>query len=114
VREKMFRLILGAYGHTALTAENGEEGLQIFEKEKSPIVLTDVKMPGLDGFEVLKRLKKVNPLTEVIIITGHADMDLAVKALDFDATDFINKPIHKEALDAALRRAEQRLKRKTQ
>jgi CheY-like chemotaxis protein len=49
VREKMFRLILGAYGHTVLTAENGEEGLQIFEKEKSPIVLTDVKMLGLGG-----------------------------------------------------------------
>jgi len=106
----MFRLFLGAYGYTVLTAENGKEGLELFMKEKPPIVLTDIKMPGMDGFEVLKRIKAVDPTTEVIVITGHGDMDLAIKALDFNATDFIKKPIQKVALDAALRRAEERLK----
>ncbi len=106
----MFRLFLGAYGYTVLTAENGKEGLELFMKEKPPIVLTDIKMPGMDGFEVLKRIKTADASAEVIVITGHGDMDLAIKALDFDATDFIKKPIQKAALDAALRRAEERLK----
>jgi anti-anti-sigma factor len=106
----MFRLFLGAYGYMVLTAENGKEGLELFMKEKPPIVLTDIKMPGMDGFEVLKRIKTADASAEVIVITGHGDMDLAIKALDFGATDFIKKPIQKAALDAALIRAEERLK----
>lgn len=106
----MFRLFLSAYGYTVMTAENGTEGLQLFEKEKPPIVITDIKMPGVDGIELLRRIKEIDEMTEVIMITGHGDMDLAVKALDLDATDFINKPIEKPALDSALKRAEYRLK----
>lgn len=75
----MFRLFLGAYGYTVLTAENGKEGLELFMKEKPPIVLTDIKMPGMDGFEVLKRIKAADATVEVIMITGHGDMDLAIK-----------------------------------
>lgn len=106
----MFRLFLGAYGYTVLTAENGDEGIKVFEKEKPSIVLTDIKMPGMDGLEVLQRIKQIDPLTEVIVITGHGDMDLTLKALDLNASDFINKPIQKQALDNALRRAEERIK----
>ena len=106
----MFRLLLGACGYTVLTAENASSGLDIFKREKPPIVLTDVKMPGMDGLEVLERIKGIDPETEVIVITGHGDMDLAVKALNLNATDFINKPIQKSDLDSALRRAEERLK----
>jgi anti-anti-sigma factor len=107
----MFELFLEAYGYEVLTAENASEGLMIFEKERPPIVLTDIKMPGMDGLEVLKKIKEIDSGTEVIVITGHGDMDLAVKALSLHATDFINKPINKGALDDALRRAEQRLER---
>ncbi|MGE0082786.1 MAG: response regulator [Desulfococcaceae bacterium] len=106
----MFRLFLRAYGYEVLLAENGRAGLDIAEKQSPSIVFTDIKMPGMDGLEVLKRLKQLNPLTEVIVMTGHGDMDLAVKALNLNATDFINKPIHRSALDAALARAEERLK----
>jgi anti-anti-sigma factor len=106
---RIFRLFLSAYGYTVLTAENGKLGLEVFNAERPPIVLTDIKMPGMDGLEVLKRIKEIDPSTEVIVITGHGDMDLAIQALDLYATDFINKPIQKEALDAALRRAEKRL-----
>ncbi|GAB6059180.1 STAS domain-containing protein [Desulfonatronum parangueonense] len=105
----MFRLFLNAYGFTVFTAENGEEGLEVFQKEEPAIVITDIKMPGMDGLEVLKRIKELNPLAEVIIITGHGDLDLAIRALNMNATDFINKPIQKSALDQALRRAEERL-----
>ncbi len=106
----MFRLFLGAYGYSALTAENGPEALEIFKREKPPIVFTDIKMPGMDGLAVLKAIKEIDPLTQVVVITGHGDMELAVKALDLDATDFINKPVQRAALDAALKRAEERFK----
>ena len=105
----MFELFLGTYGYTVLTAENGEQGLDIFQRERPPIVLMDIKMPGMDGLEVLRRIKELSPLTEVIVITGHGDIDIAVKALNLNATDFINKPIEDNALDAALSRAKERL-----
>jgi anti-anti-sigma factor len=105
----MFRLFLAAYGFDVLTAENGEDGLEIFERERPPIVLTDIKMPGMDGLEVLEQIKRLDPRAEVIIITGHGDMEIAIQALNLNATDFINKPIQKDALDAALRRAGERL-----
>ena len=106
---KMFRLFLEAYGYTVFTATKGEEGLALFERENPSIVLTDIKMPEMDGIEVLRRIKAMSPLTEVIVITGHGDMDLAVEALNLDATDFINKPIQRRALKQALKRAETRL-----
>lgn len=105
----MFRLFLGAYGYQVFTAENGSEGIELFKKERPPIVLTDIKMPGMDGLTVLKQIKKIDPKTEVIVITGHGDMELAKQALDSEAVDFINKPIKKEALDQALNKARQRL-----
>ena len=105
----MFRLFLGAYGYTVLTAENGDTGLRLVHEHRPDIVFTDLKMPGTDGFEVLKQIKSAFPRTEVIVITGHGDMDHAIRALNLDATDFINKPIGRGALDTALRRAEFRL-----
>lgn len=105
----MFKLFLGAYGYDVLTAESGEEGLEVFSEKEPAIVLTDIKMPGMDGLQVLRRIKEINPLTEVIVITGHGDMDIAIQALNLNATDFINKPIQKNDLDAALKRANERL-----
>lgn len=106
---KMFVLILNAMGHEVLTAESGEQGLDVLRAEHPPLVLTDIKMPGMDGIEVLRKIKEENQATEVIVITGHGDMDLAIKALNLDATDFINKPIRREALQGALARAEERM-----
>jgi len=107
---KMFRLFLIAYGYEVLIAEDGQTGLEIFKKESPDIVFTDIKMPGMDGIEVLRKIKETDPLTEVIVVTGHGDMDLAIQALNLGATDFINKPIAKIALDSALGRADERIK----
>lgn len=106
---EMLSLFLGAYGYTALTAENGEQGIEVFKEQRPEIVMTDIKMPGMDGIEVLKRIKAIAPATEVIVVTGHGDMELAIQALNLSATDFINKPVQKDSLEAALRRAEERL-----
>lgn len=105
----MIRLLLGVYGYTVFTAENGEEGIAVFRKERPLIVLTDVRMPGVDGIAVLKEIKKIDPKVEVIVTTGHDDMDLTRQAMDLDATDFVQKPIQTEALEAALKKAEERL-----
>lgn len=107
---KMFRLILDVYGFEILTAECGEKGLEIFDREKPEIVLTDIKMPGMDGIEVLKEIKRRIPSTEVIVITGHGDMDLAIQALNLDAADFINKPIKREKLENGIERARERIR----
>ncbi|MDI3492757.1 MAG: hypothetical protein PWQ64_1169 [Desulfomicrobiaceae bacterium] len=106
---KMFSLFLEVYGFAILTAESGEEGLEVFERERPEIVLTDIKMPGMDGIEVLREIKRRSPTTEVIVITGHGDMDLAIQALNLDAADFINKPIQRQSLEQALSRARERL-----
>ena len=111
--EEPIRKIMGLYlrskGYEVFTAANGQKGMELFQRESPPIVLTDIKMPGMDGIEVLKRIKQTSPETEVIIITGHGDMDLAIQSLQLDASDFITKPVGNEALTVALKRAEERL-----
>lgn len=107
---KMFKLFLDVYGFEILTAESGEEGLEVFDRTTPDIVLTDIKMPGMDGIAVLQEIKRRSPSTEVIVITGHGDMDLAIQALNLDAADFINKPIQRQALEQGLSRARERLK----
>ena len=96
-------------GYEVIIAEDGERGIELFQRERPPIVLTDIKMPGVDGIEVLSRIKEINPEAEVIVITGHGDMDMAVRSLQLDASDFITKPIMDEALSVALSRARERL-----
>jgi len=109
----MFQLFLGFYGYTVLLAESGATGLEIFRKERPPIVFLDIKMPGMDGFEVLKQIKDICPDTEIILITGHGDKKLAEQAKRLQVSDFINKPFEKGSLDKALERLAQRRKDKT-
>lgn len=105
----MFSMFMSVYGHEVMTADNGEEGVDIFKKERPEIVMTDIKMPGMDGIEVLRRIKAINKDAEVIVITGHGDIDLAIKALNLDATDFLNKPVKREAVEKALKFAGERI-----
>ena len=105
----VLQLPLEDLGYKVLTAENAETALAIFRKEKPAMVLTDIKMPGMDGIELLQEIKKDSPETEVIMITGHGDMSLAIKSLKYEATDFIIKPINVNSLEIALGRAEERI-----
>jgi len=104
----MFKLFLTAYGYEVYVAEDGEKGLALFDEISPEIVFTDIKMPGIDGLEVLRRIRKTGKPAEVIIITGHGDMEKVVEALDLNASDFINKPVGRQALNSALARAEKR------
>ena len=105
----LLKMSLESDGYTVFVAEDGSKGLEIFARENPPVVLTDIKMPGMDGIEVLRRVKEQSPDTEVIVITGHGEMNLAVQALQLEASDFINKPISDEGLAVALRRAEEKI-----
>lgn len=105
---QMLSLFLEACGHTVLTAENESQGMETFQRERPPIVLTDIKMPGKDGLSALRQIKSLSPETEVIVITGHGDKDLARKALELDASAFFNKPLDTDALDRAIKDIEQR------
>ncbi len=100
---------LSDLGYEVHTAGSGEEALRVFEKITPAIVLTDIRMPGMDGIELLRRIKEKHRDTEVILITGHGDMDLAIKSLKLEATDFITKPINDELLEFALKRARERI-----
>lgn len=115
--EKGIRRVLGIAladrGYKVFTAAGAEEALDIFRETEPPIVLTDIKMPGMDGIELLQKIKQEIPDTEVIMITGHGDMDLAIQSLKYEATDFITKPIKDEALDIALKRAAEKIYLKT-
>ncbi len=106
---KVLGIALSDAGYTVFTAENGTEALDIFRKERPPIVLTDIKMPGIDGIELLQKIKHENPDTEVIMITGHGDMDLAIKSLKYQAVDFVTKPINDDVLEIALNRANEKI-----
>ena len=111
--EEDIRDVLGValsdLGYQVLTAANGTTAWETFLSERPPIVLTDIKMPVMDGIELLQCIKRENPEAEVIMITGHGDMELAIKSLKHRATDFITKPINVDALEIALKRVEEKI-----
>ena len=85
--------ILSDEGYAVETAENGEEGLQAADKEKYDVIFCDIKMPGMDGIEVLGKLVEAGIETPVVMISGHGDIDTAVECIKKGAFDFIQKPL---------------------
>ena len=85
--------ILSDEGYVVETAENGEEGLQAADKEKYDVIFCDIKMPGMDGIEVLGKLVEAGIEPPVVMISGHGDIDTAVECIKKGAFDFIQKPL---------------------
>jgi DNA-binding NtrC family response regulator len=79
-------------------AESGEKALQILEHSSTDVVLLDVKMPGIDGIETLRRIRSMKPLTEVVLLTGHASVDSGIEGMKLGAFDYLMKPIELEPL----------------
>jgi DNA-binding NtrC family response regulator len=73
---------------------SGEEALAYLEQNSVDVVVLDVKMPGMDGVQVLREIKKRNPLVEVIMLTGHASMEVAIEGMELGAFDYLMKPIN--------------------
>jgi signal transduction histidine kinase len=105
----VLNLTLSDMGYKVFEAEDGDEALRVFRDARPPIVLTDIKMPNMDGIELLQKIKREDPEAEVVMITGHGDMDLAIKSLKYEATDFITKPINVHVLEIALQRVRDKI-----
>ncbi len=97
--------VLEDEGFKVTVARSGEEAVQIFEKEGPDVILLDIWMPGMDGIEVLKRLKWIAPDSQVIMISGHATISTAMTAVKLGAFDFIEKPLSLDVLLLTVRRA---------
>ncbi len=87
-----------------------QEALEIFQKIQPDIVLLDLKMPGMDGMEVLERLKKIDPTIIVIVITGYATVETAIQAMKQGAYDFIPKPFEPDQLRLVINRAAEKIR----
>jgi len=89
-------------GYELKMAKNGNEGLKMLEEEAFDLVLADLKMPHMDGIEVLGAIKEKWPKTDVVIITGYQTVETAVKAIKLGAFDYIEKPFTPDSLIAAV------------
>lgn len=96
---------LSPEGYEVRLAKNGVEGLKLANEDRFDLVLTDLKMPDMDGIEVLRIIKEKWPETAVIIVTGYQTVDTAVKAIKLGAYDYIEKPFTPDALISAVAEA---------
>jgi two-component system cell cycle response regulator len=85
-------------GYDVITTATGEEGVEKVEEERPEVVLMDISLPGINGTEALQRIRKINPLQCVIMLTAFATVDNAIQALKEGASDFIKKPFENEHL----------------
>jgi DNA-binding NtrC family response regulator len=91
---------------TVLTAHSGQEALQVLDQKKSiDVVVLDVKMPGMDGIETLREIKKGYPLVEVVMLTGHATVESAIEGMKLGAFDYLMKPCDIDQLLAKVQEA---------
>jgi two-component system nitrogen regulation response regulator NtrX len=97
--------LLSDEGFGVITAATGYEALKIIDVESPDLVLLDIWMPGIDGIETLKEIKKVNPHIQVIIISGHGSVETAVKATKLGAFDLIEKPLSIDKIIVAINNA---------
>ncbi len=97
--------ILGKEGHAVEFALSGGEALELLDKKPFDLVLTDLKMPAMDGIELLGRIKKRSPNVPVIVITGYATVETAVDAMRKGAYDYVSKPFTPETLRIVVRKA---------
>ena len=95
---------LGKRGFTVTTAPGGEEALALLDGDASfDAVVLDVKMPGMDGIEVLRRIKAKRPKVPVLLLTGHASVESAMTGVETGAVDYVLKPVPLNDLIARLR-----------
>ena len=116
------RMILEYQGYGVMTAATGDEGAALVEREAPDLVFLDIKMPGMDGLEVLQRLTHLTDVTPIVVMSGHGTISTAVEATRLGAFDFVEKPLESErvlvlvrnAVDSRRLRTENRTLRKDQ
>ena len=98
-------MILEYDGYEVMQAATGDEGVKLVERESPDLVFLDIKMPGMDGLEVLQKLAHMVETTPIVVISGHADTATAVKATKLGAFDFIEKPLTQDRVLVTVRNA---------
>lgn len=106
---KQLAKVIQKEGFEVFTVENGQAGMEIFEKEFPEIVITDLKMPALTGLEVMHRVKRLSPHVQVILVTAYGDTEIAITALREGALDYLKKPLDLAELTLALGRAREKI-----
>ncbi|WP_286817145.1 sigma-54-dependent transcriptional regulator [Desulfobacter sp. UBA2225] len=120
---EMFSLRLTRQGEKVSIAYSGQEALDLLKKTAIDVVILDIRMPGMDGIETLKKIKAAHPLVEVIMLTGHGSTETAVEGLKEGAFDYLMKPAdfediskklanawkHKDEQEERIRKAEAKL-----
>ena len=102
---KSLRMILEYDGYDVTEAATGEEGVKLIEREAPDLVFLDIKMPGMDGLEVLQKVRHLIEAMPVVVISGHGDINTAVEATKLGAFDFIGKPPERERILVTVRNA---------
>ena len=104
VRESMIRMLRSA-GYTVLAAASGEEGFELAQGDDFDVVLSDMRLPGLSGLDVLRKLREVGADACFIIMTGFGTVDTAVEAMKFGAFDYVQKPFELEEMEVKVEKA---------
>lgn len=97
------RLTIRDYDVT--TSPSGKDALEILKRYNFDVIILDVAMPGMNGIETLREIKKIKPLTEVIMLTGNATVETAIEGMKLGAIDFLIKPCETEELVAKINKA---------
>jgi DNA-binding NtrC family response regulator len=91
------------------SAESGKEALRVLQETEVDVVVLDVRMPDMDGLETLREIKKIRPSVEVIMLTGHANVEVAIEGMELGAFDYLMKPMD---IDELLYKLQDAYKRK--
>jgi len=105
---EMFSLRLKQQGEKVSAAYSGEEALKMLEKTPVDVIILDIRMPGMDGIDTLKRIKQLYPIVEVILLTGHGSTETAVEGMKLGAFDYLMKPADFEDFKIKLENARKR------
>lgn len=103
----LLKMELGGFGHEVVTANNGREAIALFAHRKPDLVLLDLHMPDMDGIEVLKRIRELDPQASVIVLTGGGTDDLENQARELGVHEFLRKGLSLNILVRALGKAMQ-------
>lgn len=106
---KLLQTVLTRKGHEVLLAENGQKGIEVFERMRPLVTILDLHMPDLDGLEVLARLRTIDPHAGVIILTGYPTDEKGILARTLGANEFLKKGFSLFELGEALKRVTARM-----
>jgi putative two-component system response regulator len=101
---ELLKELLELNGYSVDTASEGREGLDVFHRVRPDLVISDIRMPHMDGLDVLARVREIDDTAPVILVTGHGDLEHAVKAVRRGAHDFLLKPMNPEILLTTVKR----------